>query len=481
MSESPKVGGSLRHLIPDRWWERTVGIKIVTLKRGRTYSNELSLDPVRAAEQLDQFKAQGFQAIEIFASAEGRYAYSGLDTTNHYRIDPELGTMEDFRRLVRIAHGKGLAVIAFINLGYFSLEAPDWIEACKSRDSGQAKWFSWADAPDAPPPAEDSVFRVTQKTAGDSDRIEDYPTWGWQYSELAGRYYWARWQAKDQDGNWVGLPQTDWSHDEWPREAERIIRFWMDTGLDGMVIDAPLFYTGLTWEKNNRYMSGVIASYGNAYAQPEGGREISWITEGRYNGIQDYGVMIGVGTFPDKDWENSAVTAIETGDPRPIEACLRNYHDIMVAEGATLYQTSRGVPRYEELSKRHLERAVVAAIGNTAAYGRRRGGPDVEESWILRTARLHPALHPLSRRRKLPTNVDEKCYALLRTASDESERVLVVLNFQPTSQTVEVDLSGVDAAGLVELRHGELIRRQNPFSVELPAHGYRFFQVLAPG
>ena len=481
MPEHPKAGGSLRHLIPERWWETTVGVKIVTLKRGRTYSNVLALDPDRAAEQLDQFKVQGFQAIEIFAPAQGRYAYSGLDTTNHYRIDPELGSMEDFCRVVRIAHGKGLAVVTFINLGYFSVEAPDWIEACKSRDSGQAKWFSWADAHDAPPPPEDSVFRVTQKTAGDSDTIEDYPTWGWQYSELAGRYYWARWQAEDQDGNWVGLPQTDWSRDEWLREAERIVRFWMDTGLDGMVIDAPLYYTGLTWEKNNQTMSSVIASYGNTYIQPEGGREVSWITEGGYNGIQDYGMMIGVGSFPDKDWENSIVTAIETGDPRPIEACLRNYHDIMVAEGAALYQTSRGVPEYEDTSKRHLERAVVVAIGNTAAYGRRHGDPDAEESWFLRTARLHPALHPLSRRCQLPTQADEKHYALLRTAADGSERVLVVLNFQSTSQTVEVDLSGVDASGLVELRHGELIRRQNPFSVELPAYGYRFFQVLAPG
>ena len=469
---------SLRHLVPQHWRETTIGMKVVTLRprRGR----QLSLDHVKASEQLDQIKAQGFQAIEIYAPAEGLSAYGGLDTKNHYRIDPELGTMDDFRRLVRLTHSKGLAIIVFINIGYFSIEAPDWIEACKSRDSKQAKWFSWSDRPDADPPApEDTQFYVTNKAPGDSQRMEDFKTWGWQYSELAGRYYWSRWRAKDKDGNYVGLPQTNWASEEWPKEAERIVRFWMDTGIDGMMIDAPLFYTGLTWEKNNRHISDVIASYGNTYIQPEGGRFVGWITEGGYNSIQDYGMMLGVGTWEDRDWENSLITAIKTGDPRSIEKVLRNYHDIMVAARTVVYYGSHGLIRFEDLSKRHLERATVSAIGGIIAYGGRRGDPDAEETWILQTAYLHPALHPLSARRKLETNADDKYYAFLKTAVNKSERILVVLNFQATPQAVEVDLSGVDTAGLVELKYGELVERQSPFKVELPAYGYRFYQVLS--
>ena len=135
---------SLRYLLPDLWWKTGAGLKIVILKKGRTYGHEISLEPELLSEQLDQIVAQGFQVIEIFAPAEGRFAYSGLDTTDHYRIDPELGTMDDFHRLVRIAHGKGLAVVVFPNIGYFSVEAPDWITACKDPDSEQARWFSWA-------------------------------------------------------------------------------------------------------------------------------------------------------------------------------------------------------------------------------------------------------------------------------------------------------------------------------------------------
>jgi len=101
-----RADSSSRHLVPERWWEAAPALKTATLKRGRRYGHEISIEPVKVAEQLDEIRVQGFQAIEVFAPAEGPYAYSGLDTTNNYRIDPELGTMDDFRRLVRIAHYK---------------------------------------------------------------------------------------------------------------------------------------------------------------------------------------------------------------------------------------------------------------------------------------------------------------------------------------------------------------------------------------
>jgi hypothetical protein len=83
----------------------------------------------------------------------------------------------------------------------------------------------------------------------------------------------------------------------------------------------------------------------------------------------------------------------------------------------------------------------------------------------------------LSSRRHLPTNADDKYYAFLRTAADDSERVLVVLNFQPRAQTVEVRLDGVNASNLVDLRDGSSISWATPVPIELPAFGYRFLRV----
>ncbi len=107
-----------------------------------------------------------------------------------------------------------------------------------------------------------------------------------------------------------------------------------------------------------------------------------------------------------------------------------------------------------------------------------RPGPDEEEQWLLRTRHCHAALHQLAGRRQLATNADNKYYAFLKTARDGSERLLVVLNFCSSPQTVDVDMSSVDAAALVDLKTGEWVDRALPFHVELPAHGYSFFQVL---
>ena len=441
---------SQRHLVPDRWWETAAGLKIVTLREGSRY---ISIDPVKASEQLDEIKAQGFQAIEIFAPAEGLFAYSGLDTKNFFRIDPEVGTMDDFRQFVRIAHGKGIAVIVFINIGYFSVEAPGWIEACTVKDSEKAKWFWWADKADAPIPPEHPYFNWPRP---ERDKTK---TWGWQYSELAGRYFWARWRAKDKEGNYIGLPQNNWENEEWQKEVGRIVRLWMDTGLDGMIIDAPIYYIGCTWEKNNRYITDIITSYGNTFRQPEGSKDVVWITEGGYNCLQDYGL------------DDKIMNAIETGDPRSIEEFLRNYHDIVVTAGGVLY---RKVRHYNDLSKRHLQRATVATIGDLVVYNRQ--SPDDEETWILKTKQLHPALHQLSTRRKLVTNADDKYYAFLKTAADKSERILVVLNYQSSPQTIDIDMSGIATSGLLELKSGELFVPKNHFKVGLPVYGKRFHQ-----
>jgi hypothetical protein len=89
----------------------------------------------------------------------------------------------------------------------------------------------------------------------------------------------------------------------------------------------------------------------------------------------------------------------------------------------------------------------------------------------------HPAFYNNSARRNIPTSADDKYYSFLRTAKDGSDRVLAVMNFQSTPQTVGVDLSGVAGEALVELTTGQCAPRRNPLPVELPAYGYRLYGV----
>jgi glycosidase len=471
-----KADFSMRSLIPQCWWQKTAGLKVVTLKKNMHYAHEISLDPQKAADQLNEIQAQGIQAIEIFAPADGLDAYNGLDTKNHYRIDPELGSMDDFRRLVRIAHEKTIAVIVFINLGYFSVEAPDWIQACKDKKAGEntdrVKWFLWSDKADTPPPPTQEDIYVTQ-----ADREGSKESWGWKYSEPAGAYFWARWRAKDKDGKTIPLPQMSWGSPEWREEAERIVRFWMDTGIDGMLIDAPLCYPYQTWEHNRRIVD-IIKDYRNVLIDPEGGRDPAWITESGYNCIHEYGLRFNPETY---EWQKDAIVeAIETGNPGEIETRLRRYHDVMLTAGAVLY--ARGLQDFNgNIAKRHLQQALLAGIGDIIVYSKAEGNPDAEETRILQLKSRHPALHPMASRRKLVTNDDNHIYAFLKTSRDGSERILAVYNFQPASQTVRVETGVVSASGVINLTNGGLIPIKSqfePLAVDLPAYGYRFFNVI---
>ena len=106
-----------------------------------------------------------------------------------------------------------------------------------------------------------------------------------------------RWDGVDLAGKAVRLPQYNWGSEEFQQECEKIVRFWMDTGIDGMMIDAVNWYVGCDWAKNRKRMTDVIASYGGKYSQPEGAGAfhddpVPWVTDGGWTCVQDYGLGI---------------------------------------------------------------------------------------------------------------------------------------------------------------------------------------------
>jgi hypothetical protein len=245
-----------------------------------------------------------------------------------------------------------------------------------------------------------------------------------------------------------------------------------------MLIDAPLCYPNQTWAHNRKHITQVMAAYGNVLMDPEGGRDLAWITDAGYNCLHDYGLNYEVDTY---HWQNEGVLlqSVRSGNPVAIEPHLR-YRDRIVGVGGVIYSGSLRLE--SDPAKRHLQQAVLAGIGDILVYGKQAGNPDAEETRILQLKGRHPALHPVAARRRILTNADDKFYAFLKTARDGSERVLAVYNFQSTPQTVKVDLSVVDTVGLVDVVSGEWVPRKDlfqPVALELPALGCRFFS-LAP-
>ena len=70
----------------------------------------------------------------------------GYDTTDHLRIDPRLGTGEDFDRLVAAAHGRGLRVLLDGVFNHVGRSFPVFQEAVAAGPESPARrWFRWRD------------------------------------------------------------------------------------------------------------------------------------------------------------------------------------------------------------------------------------------------------------------------------------------------------------------------------------------------
>ncbi len=476
---------------PVSWWESAAAATPIFLRPRPGKDAVFPLVPEAAAsKRLEEMREAGIAVVEVYAPAEGGDSFLGLDTIDRYRVDPRIGTLDDFRRLVALAHAKGMRIVSIDNLGYSSVDAVDFLKACDDvragRDTREARFYLWSDSPEAPPPgpARDDRYFMVRPTHlpgnGPGGLYDSRKHEFWQFSERARKCYWTKWDGVDRAGKPVRLPQYNWGSSEFQDEVRKIVRFWMDTGIDGMMIDAVNWYVGCDWRANRSCITDVIASYGGKYCQPEGAGAfhedpVPWITEGGWTCVQDY----GLGVFWEKG-SNVVTNAIESGDPRPIERALRDYHDRVVEVGGVLYFNP---PRFEDPRKTRLATAFAAAAGDLVVLANVIDGlwspvfPDPEESRILRLKSAHAALHSSGRRQALPTAAPERHYAFLRAARDASERLIVVLNFQPQEEAVQVDLSGVDFETATDLESGARNDRESPWRLRLPAYGHRFFRL----
>jgi alpha-amylase len=138
-------------------------------------------------------------------------SYHGYDVKNYYRVNPEYGTNEDFKRLVSEAHRRGIRVLVDMVLNHASSEHPYFKDALLNSSSPYRDWFRWA----APKP-------------------ESKGPWGqevWHRSPVRDEYYYGVF--------WSGMPDLNYDHPPVREEAKKVATFWLEElGADGFRLDA---------------------------------------------------------------------------------------------------------------------------------------------------------------------------------------------------------------------------------------------------
>ena len=137
-------------------------------------------------------------------------SYHGYDVTDYYGINPQYGTMADFRRFLAEAHRRGIRVVTDLVLNHSSSQHP-WFEAALRGDPAYRDWYIFV------PPGEVPTTRGP---------------WNQQvWQEKNGQHYYGIF--------WSGMPDLNYRTPAVTAEAYRIAEFWLrDVGVDGFRLDA---------------------------------------------------------------------------------------------------------------------------------------------------------------------------------------------------------------------------------------------------
>jgi maltose alpha-D-glucosyltransferase/alpha-amylase len=172
-------------------------------------------------DKLDYLEWLGIDCIWLLPMYPSPLRDGGYDIADFYDIHPDYGTVEDFRAFVDAAHQRQIRVIADLVMNHTSSDHPWFQEARSSPDSPKRDWYVWSDS-DAGYADARVIFVDTEPS-------------NWTWDPLAGQYYWHRFFSHQPDLNYENPEVRD--------EMLRVLRFWLDLGIDGFRLDAvPYLY-----------------------------------------------------------------------------------------------------------------------------------------------------------------------------------------------------------------------------------------------
>ena len=147
----------------------------------------------------------------IFPSPNADYGY---DISDYMNINPEFGDLDIFRRLLDEAHGRGLRVFMDLVVNHTSDEHFWFRESRKSVDNPYHDYYYWRPARYA-----------GKKRLPPNNWTSQLEGEAWEYDEKLDEYYLHLFAVKQPDLN-MDNPKVR-------EEVKKIMRFWLDMGVDG--------------------------------------------------------------------------------------------------------------------------------------------------------------------------------------------------------------------------------------------------------
>lgn len=145
----------------------------------------------------------GIWLLPIFPSP----SYHGYDVTDYNAVNPDYGTLDDFKRLLDEAHQRGIRVILDLPLNHTSSQHP-WFQQALTPEAAYRDYYIWEQ--------EDPAYQGP---------------WGqdpWHEGPQGGYYYGVFWSE---------MPDLNYTNPAVVDEMNQVVEFWLELGVDGFRLD----------------------------------------------------------------------------------------------------------------------------------------------------------------------------------------------------------------------------------------------------
>lgn len=169
-------------------------------------------------EKLDYIQEMGFNGIWLMPIMPST-TYHKYDVTDYMDIDPEYGTVEDFKKLMDECHKRGIRLIVDMVINHSSSQHSWFTEACaylRSLPEGQQ--------PDEIECPYVGYYHFSKEKVNST------------YYPVSGTDWWY------EGSFWSEMPDLDLSNKSLRAELEKSADFWMDLGVDGFRMDAAMHF-----------------------------------------------------------------------------------------------------------------------------------------------------------------------------------------------------------------------------------------------
>ncbi len=167
--------------------------------------------------RLDYIQDLGVTVIWLQPFYPSPLKDDGYDIADYTSVNPQYGTLKDFRAFLDAAHRRGIRVITELVINHTSDQHP-WFQRARRAPKGSPErdLYVWSDTPDQYKDA-----RIIFK---------DFERSNWTYDPVADQYFWHRFYSHQPDLNFDNPLVWDY--------LTPVLDQWMEMGVDGMRLDA---------------------------------------------------------------------------------------------------------------------------------------------------------------------------------------------------------------------------------------------------